>query len=51
MACLFVDVGNWNCILFYHIFRSESVVNPFFGDNIVREITIQWKVYGALVGS
>ncbi|MCB0803915.1 MAG: cbb3-type cytochrome c oxidase subunit I [Flavobacteriales bacterium] len=40
-------------IVFFFITYLEANLwlIPFFGDNIVREITIQWKAYGALVGS
>ncbi len=40
-------------IIFFLITFSEAhlFLIPFFNENIVRETTIQWKSYGALVGS
>jgi nitric oxide reductase subunit B len=40
-------------IVFFFLTFSESYLwlFPFFRENMVREITIQWKAYGALVGS
>jgi len=40
-------------ILFFLITYTEAHLwlIPFFQDNIVRELTVQWKAYGALVGS
>ena len=40
-------------IIFFFITFSEAhlYLIPFFNENIVRETTIQWKSYGALVGS
>ena len=40
-------------IVFFLITFSEAhlYLIPFFNENIVRETTIQWKSYGALVGS
>ncbi len=40
-------------IIFFLITFSEAhlYLIPFFNENIVRETTIQWKSYGALVGS
>lgn len=44
----------WGTGIFFFLFTfSESYlwVIPYFGDNAVREITVQWKAYGALIGS
>lgn len=44
----------WGTGIFFFLFTfSESYlwVIPYFRDNAVREITVQWKSYGALVGS
>jgi nitric oxide reductase subunit B len=40
-------------IIFFLITFSEAYLwlIPFFRDNMVREITVQWKSYGALTGS
>jgi nitric oxide reductase subunit B len=40
-------------IIFFFITFSEAhlYLIPFFNENVVRETTIQWKSYGALVGS
>ncbi len=40
-------------ILFFLFTFCESYlwIFPYFRDNIVRDITVQWKAYGALVGS
>ena len=40
-------------IVFFLITFSESYLwlFPYFRNNIVRDITVQWKAYGALVGS
>ncbi|MBT5187557.1 MAG: cbb3-type cytochrome c oxidase subunit I [Kordiimonadaceae bacterium] len=40
-------------IIFFLITFSEAhlYLIPFFSENIIRETTIQWKSYGALVGS
>ena len=44
----------WGTGIFFFLFTfSESYLwlFPYFGDNLVRDITVQWKAYGALVGS
>jgi len=44
----------WGTGIFFFLFTfSESYLwlIPYFRDNIVRDITVQWKAYGALVGS
>lgn len=44
----------WGTGIFFFFFTfSEAYlwVFPFFRNNIVRDITVQWKAYGALVGS
>ena len=40
-------------IIFFFITFTESYLwlIPYFRDNMVREITVQWKSYGALTGS
>ncbi len=40
-------------IIFFFITFAESYLwlIPYFRDNMVREITVQWKSYGALTGS
>lgn len=40
-------------IFFFFITFTESHlwIIPYFRDNMVREITVQWKAYGSLVGS
>lgn len=40
-------------IIFFLITYSESClwVFPFFRENIIRDLTVQWKAYGALIGS
>jgi nitric oxide reductase subunit B len=40
-------------IIFFLITFSEAYLYlvPFFNENVIRETTIQWKSYGALVGS
>lgn len=40
-------------IVFFFLTLSEAQlwVLPFFRDSMVREITVQWKSYGALIGS
>lgn len=40
-------------VIFFLITFTEAHlwVLPFFKENIVRELTVQWKAYGALVGS
>jgi|MGYP003982574647 nitric oxide reductase subunit B len=40
-------------IVFFFLTLSEAYlwIFPHFTENIIREITIQWKAYGALVGS
>ena len=58
---VFKKVGQWPVYLwmwgtgiFFFLFTfSESYLwlFPYFRDNIVRDITVQWKAYGALVGS
>ena len=44
----------WGTGIFFFLFTfTESYlwIFPHFGDHIVRDITVQWKSYGALVGS
>jgi nitric oxide reductase subunit B len=44
----------WATGIFFFLFTfSESYLwlLPYFRDNVVRELTVQWKSYGALVGS
>lgn len=44
----------WGTGIFFFFFTfAESYlwVFPYFGNSIVRDITVQWKAYGALVGS
>lgn len=44
----------WGTGIFFFLFtfcESYLWVFPFFRDNIVRDLTVQWKAYGALVGS
>ena len=40
-------------IVFFFITFSETYLwlFPFFRDSMVRELTVQWKAYGALIGS
>ncbi|MCC7301330.1 MAG: cbb3-type cytochrome c oxidase subunit I [Bacteroidia bacterium] len=40
-------------VIFFLLTFSESYLwlIPYFRDNIVRDLTVQWKAYGALVGS
>lgn len=40
-------------IVFFLITFIESYLwlLPYFGDNLIRDITVQWKAYGALTGS
>jgi nitric oxide reductase subunit B len=49
-----VYIWMWGTGIFYFLFtflESYLWVFPFFKDNAVRELTMQWKSYGALVGS
>ena len=58
---VFKKVGQWPVYLwmwgtgiFFFLFtfiESYLWVLPHFGDHVVRDITVQWKSYGALVGS
>ncbi|HEX7414925.1 MAG TPA: cbb3-type cytochrome c oxidase subunit I [Bacteroidia bacterium] len=58
---VFKKVGHWPVYLwmwgtgiFFFLFTfSESYLwmFPYFRNNIVRDLTVQWKAYGALVGS
>lgn len=44
----------WGTGIFFFLFTfSESYLwlFPYFRDNLVRDVTVQWKAYGALVGS
>lgn len=44
----------WASGIFFFLFtflESYLWVFPFFRDNIVRDVTMQWKAYGALTGS
>lgn len=44
----------WATGIFFFLFtflESYLWIFPFFRDNIVRDITMQWKAYGALTGS
>jgi nitric oxide reductase subunit B len=44
----------WGTGIFFFLFtflESYLWVFPYFRDNLVRDITVQWKAYGALVGS
>jgi nitric oxide reductase subunit B len=44
----------WGTGIFFFLFtfvEAHLWLLPFFRDNIVREITVQWKSYGALTGS
>lgn len=40
-------------IVFFFISYIESYlwILPYFGDNIIKDLTIQWKSYGSIVGS
>lgn len=49
-----VYIWSWSTgILFFFITLSESYlwVFDFFGGNIVRDVTVQWKALGSMVGS
>jgi nitric oxide reductase subunit B len=44
----------WGTGIFFFLFtflEAHLWLLPFFRDNMVREITVQWKSYGALTGS
>ncbi len=44
----------WGTGIFFFLYtfiEANLWIFSFFSDNIVREITIQWKAYGSLVGS
>ncbi|MBI4946979.1 MAG: cbb3-type cytochrome c oxidase subunit I [Bacteroidetes bacterium] len=57
----FKKAGNWPVymwmwatgIVFFFITFSESYLwlAPYFRNNLIRDLTVQWKAYGALVGS
>lgn len=38
-------------LFLYSFFEAHLWMAPFFGNNIVRDLTVQWKSYGALVAS
>lgn len=49
-----VYIWSWSAgILFFFITLSESYLwlFDFFGNNIVRDVTVQWKALGSMVGS
>ncbi|RYZ78356.1 MAG: cytochrome C oxidase subunit I, partial [Moraxellaceae bacterium] len=39
------------CFFLFSLAESYLWLLPFFGDHIVRDMTVQWKSYGAIVGS
>ncbi|MGP8214513.1 MAG: cbb3-type cytochrome c oxidase subunit I [Bacteroidia bacterium] len=49
-----VYIWMWGTGIFFFLFtflESYLWIFPYFRDNIVRDITVQWKAYGALFGS
>lgn len=43
--------GTGICFFLYTFIEAYLWVFPYFRDNLVRDVTVQWKAYGALVGS
>ena len=44
----------WGTGIFFFLFtfcESYLWIFPYFRDNLIRDLTVQWKAYGALVGS
>ncbi len=39
------------CFFLFTFLESNLWIFPYFRDNLIRDITVQWKAYGALVGS
>lgn len=58
---VFKKIGKWPvylwmwatgiCFFLFTFLESYLWILPYFRDNIVRDLTVQWKAYGALVGS
>ncbi len=49
-----VYIWMWATGIFFFIFtflEAHLYLLPYFRENLVRELTVQWKSYGALVGS
>ncbi|MES2285662.1 MAG: cbb3-type cytochrome c oxidase subunit I [Bacteroidota bacterium] len=58
---VFKKIGQWPvylwmwatgiCFFLFTFLESYLWVFPYFRDNLIRDLTVQWKAYGALTGS
>ncbi|MCE9538504.1 MAG: cbb3-type cytochrome c oxidase subunit I, partial [Bacteroidetes bacterium] len=58
---VFKKIGSWPvylwmwatgiCFFLFTFLESYLWVFPYFRDNLIRDLTVQWKAYGALTGS
>ncbi|MBK7967342.1 MAG: hypothetical protein IPK10_20060 [Bacteroidetes bacterium] len=51
MAGLFLDVVYWYSIFPFPFLENYLWTIPYFRENLILDMTVQWKVNGSLVGA